>query len=183
MEWAQIYLILDGYSARCIRELYTHIGGAPTRLQASTRYINYNNFEYITPPYISSNPVAAELYDDTMNKIIQSYTSLENMGIPKEDIANILPLGMKTKIVWRTNLRNLVDMCHQRLCNRAYWEIRELMNDILTTLADYSKEWNDLLSELKLFIPKCEYLHECPEKKSCGYYEARKSILEKENKK
>ena len=37
-EFPQIYIILDGYSARAIREFYTHIGGGPTRLQASTRY-------------------------------------------------------------------------------------------------------------------------------------------------
>ena len=38
-EYPQVYMILDGYSARVIREFYTHIGGGPTRLQASTRYI------------------------------------------------------------------------------------------------------------------------------------------------
>ena len=37
LEFPQVYLLLKGYSARCIRELYTHIGGMPTRLQASTR--------------------------------------------------------------------------------------------------------------------------------------------------
>lgn len=35
-EFPDVYTVLDGYSARVIREWYTHIGGAPTRLQAST---------------------------------------------------------------------------------------------------------------------------------------------------
>lgn len=35
-EFPDIYMILDGYSARVIREWYTHIGGSPSRLQAST---------------------------------------------------------------------------------------------------------------------------------------------------
>ena len=39
-EYPDVYIILDGYSARVIREWYTHIGGSPTRLQASTRYID-----------------------------------------------------------------------------------------------------------------------------------------------
>ena len=30
-EFPQVYMILDGYSARVIREFYTHIGGSPTR--------------------------------------------------------------------------------------------------------------------------------------------------------
>ena len=42
-EFPDVYMILDGYSARVIREWYTHIGGSPTRLQASTRYIDYES--------------------------------------------------------------------------------------------------------------------------------------------
>ena len=37
LEFVNIETVLDGYSARVIREWYTHIGGSPTRLQASTR--------------------------------------------------------------------------------------------------------------------------------------------------
>jgi thymidylate synthase (FAD) len=42
LEFVDVYLQLSDYSAKVIREWYTHIGGAPTRLQASTRYINYD---------------------------------------------------------------------------------------------------------------------------------------------
>lgn len=45
-EFVNIEAIIEGYSARVIREWYTHIGGSPTRLQSSTRYVNYDNFEY-----------------------------------------------------------------------------------------------------------------------------------------
>ena len=52
-EFPDVYLTLEGYSARVIREWYTHIGGLPTRLQASTRYIDYEHgFGYVTPPSI-----------------------------------------------------------------------------------------------------------------------------------
>ena len=59
MEYVNVEMVLDGYSARVIREWYTHLGGAPTRLQASTRYINYENFEYIVPPKIAADEEAA----------------------------------------------------------------------------------------------------------------------------
>ena len=59
-EYPQVYLVLEGYSARVIRELYTHIAGGPTRLQASTRYINYQHFKYIIPPSIENNAEAYE---------------------------------------------------------------------------------------------------------------------------
>ena len=69
MEYVNVEMILDGYSARVIREWYTHIGGAPTRLQASTRYINYKDFEYIIPPTIESNEEAKKIYMDTMQPV------------------------------------------------------------------------------------------------------------------
>ena len=139
-EYPQVYMILDGYSARVIREFYTHIGGGPTRLQASTRYIKYGEFDYILPHSIENNPEAKNFYDMVMSDISLAYAKMEEIGVPKEDIANILPLGMTTKIVVRTNLRNLIDMSHQRMCTRAYWEYRQLMKDICEALSAYSEE-------------------------------------------
>lgn len=164
-EFPQVYFILDGYSARLGREFYTHIAGGPTRLQASTRYIDYDNFEFITPPSIKNNAYANWRYNKCMQEIISCYEQLENIGIPKEDIANILPLGMTTKIVCRTNLRNIIDMSHQRLCNRAYWEFRDLMHDLMNALSEYSEEWTYIVKNY--MVPKCVYLGHCPETHSC----------------
>lgn len=166
-EYPQVYIILDGYSARVIRELYTHIGGGPTRLQASTRYIDYQNgFKYVVPPTIKNKPEANDIYDKTMEEVLDAMKRLELLGIPKEDINMLLPLGMETKVVLRTNLRNLIDMAHQRLCTRSYWEYRLLMKDIMDELTKYSEEWAYLVKHY--FVPKCEEVGYCTEKKSCG---------------
>lgn len=166
LEFPQVYLEIDGYSARVIRELYTHIGGAPTRVQASTRYIDYENFGYIIPISISKNENTKKFYINHMKSTIDTYEALVSNGVPKEDAANVLPLGMTTKMVLRTNLRNLIDMSHQRLCTRAYWEYRQLMRDIMNALKDYSAEWAELVE--KYFIPKCEVCGYCEEHNTCG---------------
>ena len=168
LEYVNVEMIIDGYSARVIREFYTHIGGAPTRLQASTRYINYNDFNYIVPKSIknSKDNEAWELYSSAIRVIKQTCANLENIGLPREDIAMLLPLGMTTKIVDKRNLRNLIDMSHQRMCTRAYWEYRELFNDICVSLSKVSNEWKWIVDNL--FKPKCEVLGYCLEKKSCG---------------
>ena len=166
-EYPQIYFILDGYSARVIREFYTHIGGAPTRLQASTRYINYQKgFGYVTAPSISQNEKAKQVYDDAMRNLVEAMCQLEAMGIAREDSGMLLPLAMETKVVVRTNLRNLIDMSHQRLCTRAYWEYRELMNDLMKELSNYSEEWAYLVKHY--FKSKCDVYGFCNEKRSCG---------------
>ena len=167
MEYVNVELILDGYSARVIREWYTHIGGAPTRLQASTRYINYQNFDYVIPPKIEADPVAKEKYVQAMEMITQTCAKLESeCEIPREDAALLLPLGMTTKIVDKRNVRSLIEMSHQRMCTRAYWEYRQLMQDICKALSDYSEEWKYLVDHY--FMPKCEVSGFCTERKSCG---------------
>ena len=166
-EYPQVYMVLEGYSARVIRELYTHIGGGPTRLQASTRYINYQKgFEYVTPPTVEKNEAAKEVYDNAMNEILSAMQKLDQLGIPREDSGMLLPLGMESKVVLRTNLRNLVDMSHQRLCTRAYWEYRLLMKELMEQLSGYSKEWKYLVENY--FKAKCDVSCFCTEKNSCG---------------
>ncbi len=167
MEYVNVEMIIDGYSARVIREWYTHLGGSPTRLQASTRYINYSKFSYVTPPKIADNKEALQRYDEMMKNICETCSYLEEVcEIPREDAALLLPLGMTTKIVDKRNLRNLMDMSHQRLCSRAYWEYREMFSDICKALSELSDEWEYLVKNW--FLPKCEISGFCTEKKSCG---------------
>ena len=113
MEYVNVEMIIDGYSARVIREWYTHIGGAPTRLQASTRYINYKDFTYTVPPSVAENPEAEAIYRQAMDAIAQACSRLESQcGIPREDAAMLLPLGMTTKIVDKRNVRNQIGRAH-----------------------------------------------------------------------
>lgn len=171
LEYPQIFLVLDGYSARTFRQLYCHIGGAPTRLQGSTRYIDYtkNGFSYIIPPSIEKDQEARLEYIQEMlaiNKRIR--VLIDTYNIPQEDAALLLPLGMESKVVFRTNARHLIDMSRQRTCTRAYWEFRQLMQEIKQELSNYSPEWKELLD--MQFGAKCEYLGYCPESKGCGRY-------------
>lgn len=168
LEFVGVEMILDGYSARVIREWYTHIGGAPTRLQASTRYIDYGAFEYVVPESIKVNEPALMRYVCIMDEIGSALIRLEKMGIPREDAAMLLPLGMTTKVVDKRNLRNLIDMSRQRMCQRAYWEFREMFSDIKDALCLYSDEWAQVVA--KTFMPKCAVLGYCPEKHGCNKY-------------
>ena len=165
-EFPDVYMTLDGYSARVMREWYTHIGGMPTRLQASTRYIDYGEFEYVTPPSIADNEDATWEYKHVMGCICDALGALEDLGIPREDIALILPLGMTTRVVCKHNARNLIDMSRQRECERAYWEYRDMFRDLKLALANYSEEWARLVA--KTMHPKCVELGYCPEKHGCG---------------
>lgn len=166
-EFPDVYMILDGYSSKVIREFYTHIGGMPTRLQESTRYVDYSKeMHIVVPEKILNNSESSIVYDNIMNDIHDAYKKLIELGIPKEDASMILPFALETKVVCKFNLRTLLDMSHQRLCTRAFHEYRTLMKDMMKALSEYSPEWKLLCDNY--FVPKCEYIGKCEEKHSCG---------------
>lgn len=170
LEFPEVHLLIDGFSAKCLREYYTHIGCLPTRLQASTRYIDYskgNGFEYVTPYSINGNDKAKVLWDDLMKEInLNIKTLINECDIPIEDATMALPLTYCSKMVDKRNLRNLIDMSRQRMCSRAYWEFREMFSKILDSLKNYSEEWKYIVeTQMK---PKCEIFGYCTEKHSCG---------------
>lgn len=169
MEYVNVEMIINGYSAKVLREYYTHIGGSPTRLQASTRYINYSKgdgFVYITPDSIVKNEakIAWDAWMHTIDDAIK--TLIVEYNIPVEDATMLLPLAYSSKMVDRRNLRNFVDMSRQRMCSRAYWEYRELFKDICNALREYSDEWKWIVDNL--FHAKCDEVGYCTESKSCG---------------
>ena len=172
LEYPEVTVLIDGYSARVIREIYTHIIGT-TRLQASTRYIKYDEFDFITPPSISKNDLAYNIYYDVMCTITDAYRKLENMKIPKEDIANILPLGMESKMVLKINARAILHMAEVRLCERAYWEFRKFMKEFLDVVSRLDSEWEKIISYAKV---KCEVKGYCEEQHSCGMYPKKEDL-------
>lgn len=164
-EYADVTLEIDGYSSRTIRELYTHISGV-SRLQKSTRYVNEGEFTYFTPQSISDNADALEQYDNIMNEISKCYKMLENQGIPKQDIANILPLGCHTKIVLKINIRALIHMSNLRLCQRALKEYRDLMQEMLREIGNLNEEYEYIVKNY--CVPKCIKDGFCREEHCCG---------------
>lgn len=169
MEYPDVTLLITGYSARCIRELYTHIIGT-TRLQSSTRYIDMSNFKFYDP---SLTEEQSKIYNDTMEIIKSNYEKLIAQGMSKEDAANILPLGMHTEIVLKINLRALEHFMNMRLCSRAYKEIRKLCVEMKKCISGISEEWKVLCDTI--FVPNCVKYGYCPEDKCCG-----KAITKKE---
>ncbi len=177
LEFVEVTVLIQGFSARAMRELYTHIGGSPTRLQESTRYVAESGFEYYTPSKIAAYPETEMPYTVGMSQIQESYNALLERGVAKEDAANLLPLGMHSKMVWKVNLRTLVNFFNRRLCMRALKEIRDLAGLLRDTLASIDDDWKFLSDSL--FVPMCEIykwrnpaLCFCQETRGCGRYKS-----------
>lgn len=171
LEFCDVHMKIEGYSARMVRELMRHVGDGLTVIQRSTRYVNESGFEYYIPPKIAAIQEALTVYQDTMEAISDGYAKLKEMGFKNEDAANVLPLGMSTTLAMKKNARCLSDMAQVRLCNRALLEYREFMRDLIQALKDYSDEWDVLADEI--FKCKCDIYGYCTEKMGCGKYPKR----------
>ena len=173
MEYVDVELVLSGLSARCLRELYTHIAGV-SRLQSSTRYVSEENgFDYYIPPKIENDLGNKTMYEVGMNHIQETYNNLLHNEVTKEDAANLLPLGMMSKMVWKINLRSLVNFCHLRRCSRALKEIRDFAKELVSILGSKNEEWAWIAENL--LVPKCEqykFINKdfcfCTEQQCCG---------------
>lgn len=176
-EFPTITMEISEYSAKAIRDIYTHIIGT-TRLGSSTRYIDYSKgFDFSIPPSVLADPNATKVWCEHMNAVDNVMSELKLMGIPVEDFTGLLPLAYHHTIVLKINLRALVHMFHVRSCTLAYHECRELMKEIKKTILDLDDvEWTWIANNL--FVPKCKFRLYCTENKnrSCGLMPNREDV-------
>jgi thymidylate synthase (FAD) len=181
---------ISGISRACSLELNRHEIGV-MKNQQSQRYVNMDNFKYTIPKTIESNkneiPLTLNnegdflgyyddtylLYQDAINFAKLTYKALLDAGVPKEDARLILPEATHTEGVYGFTLEALMNLCNKRLCSRAWWEIRELVQEIANQVIE-------ILPELKPYlVPNCEKLGYCPEgkKNTCGKKPLREEVI------
>ena len=140
MEHVYFTFKIEGISRACSHQLVRHRHCSFT--QRSQRYCSEDMFEYVVPPSIGDgNP-----YDSMMSTAMEDYDSLKEFA-PNEDARYVLPNACCTSLYLSCDLRELIHMSNERLCKRAQWEIREVVNRMVS-LVD---------SELHfMLVPKCK---------------------------
>ena len=137
---------IEGISRACSHQLVRHRMCAFT--QRSQRYCSEDGFGFVTPPTIHDDPSSEFNYRKLMNRVQDTYTGLTKMGeIPNEDARFLLPNACETSLFLSCNLRELIHIANERLCNRAQWEIRELVTQ-MRNLVDENLRW--------MLVPKCQ---------------------------
>lgn len=168
LEFPDVIVSIEGYSARMIRELFRHVVGT-SFLQSSTRYVDYGKFDVYTPDSIKNNTEGAlQFYNDALDEIADNYKRLQRLGIPKEDIANLLPLGMITKVIYKINLRAILHLFELRTCTRAYKEFRDFMEEFRSALSGLDDDWKYIMDNYAK--TKCEIIGYCKEEKPCNKF-------------
>lgn len=131
---------IEGISRACSHQLVRHRHCSFT--QRSQRYCSEDGFEYVIPPTIDEDDLWMN-----MDTIATWYENYQKDGVPNEDARYILPNACTTDIYLSCNLRELIHICNERLCSRAQWEIRELVQKMVALCP---KELHFML------VPKCK---------------------------
>lgn len=163
---------IEGISRACSHQLVRHRMASYS--QQSQRYVKMDGFEYVIPDSIQNSNKRIwltsledfadmfKVYDALMEDIQQVYEQMVKSGIPEEDARYILPNACCTNIVMTVNLRELIHIAELRLCTRAQWEIRELVEKMVECVVKLDEGYAQWL------VPQCQRLGYCPEKRGCG---------------
>lgn len=141
---------IEGMSRVCANQLVRH--RIASYSQVSQRYVEIDNFEYVTPCAIAEVDNARVMFNEIMDKTSLVYgeitevltTNYINQGMDKlsaikkaiEDARYVLPNACTTKLIVTMNIRSLLNFFKLRCCNRAQWEIREIANEMLKICKD-----------------------------------------------
>ena len=130
---------IEGISRACSHQLVRHRMCSFT--QRSQRYCNESEFEYVIPPTMKGTNFPYDIWD-----ITEKYVSYSDK-YPKEDARYVLPNACCTDLYLSCNLRELIHICNERLCSRAQWEIRKLVEEMVQ-LVDPALKF--------MLVPKCK---------------------------
>ena len=79
------------------------------------------------------------------------------------------PQDAKVSHIMLINAPALMQMARKRLCGKADPATQKVMREIVKKVVELNPEFEHVL------VPNCEYLHECPEFKSCGRWKEDKT--------
>lgn len=140
MEHIYFTFKIEGISRACSHQLVRHRHCSFT--QRSQRYCSEDGFQFVTPPTVDKGRFANDMED-----IEDWYEEYQQNNIPNEDARYILPNACATSLYLSCNLRELIHMSNERLCTRAQWEIRELVQN-MRQLVDPQLHF--------MLVPKCK---------------------------
>lgn len=158
LEFASFNFEISGVSRVLTHQLVRKRAGVAFA-QESQRYVDQSDAGYVVPPTVTST-----VYLKAIVAAQAVYDELVDSGVPKEDARYFLTNAATSNIHMSINYHALLDLASERLCTRAQWEIRELLEQIKKAVTEVSPRLGGYLQ------PKCYWLDWCPEKKLCANY-------------
>jgi thymidylate synthase (FAD) len=169
---------IEGISRACSHQLVRH--RVSSYNQQSQRYVDVGDPEYFVKPESLSGDGGR--FEEVVTEVVGYYRDVVDQFTAEgksgeqaqEDARYILPNATMTNLIWTTNLRNLLHVCHVRLCSRAQWEIRQVMHECRRAMEP------EFPLIAKYMVVKCHpnAMGYCDEEfRSCGFRPKREDVV------
>lgn len=125
------------------------------------------------PPSVKSEQ-NIKIWMNALNDAQNAYERLISNGIPAEDARGLIPHSMTTRLIYKTDLRNLTAEAGKRLCTQAQFEWRTVMTQIAQAIRhathqpdgpmafDVNNRWQyEAIAESWIFRPICYHTGQC----------------------
>lgn len=148
----------------------------------SFRYVDKNEFTYVTPKNVAKTEHIKEIYEDTMNFIDNRRKYIRDLLVETgvdykkavEDANFVLPRATNLTLTIGFTPEALIEFMWKRLCVRAQDEIRDVANEMKKAVKAINPTFAEEL------VPHCQYLLWCPEgDKGCGAYPTKAELKKK----
>lgn len=108
-------------------------------------------------------------WDESLESIAVDYQAMIDRGMPAEEARGLLPHAIATRIMYKTNLRNLVEHAGNRLCTQAQFHWRVIFSSLVQAIRTYSTPYCEkddnwqfrMIANSKLFAPICYQTGKC----------------------
>jgi thymidylate synthase (FAD) len=169
---------IEGISRACSHQLVRHRISAYN--QQSQRYVDVGDPEYFVKP--ESLEGDGGRFEEVIGEAVGYYRDIveqfkgegKTAEQAQEDARYILPNATMTNLIWTTNLRNLLHVCHVRMCCRAQWEIRRLAHECRRAM----EQQFPVIA--RYMVVKChpDAMGYCDEEfRSCGFRPLREDVV------
>lgn len=122
--------------------------------QESTRYCNYSNDKFgseitvVKPVRIHRDSMEYDIWVKQCESAEKAYFDLLEIGVAPQNARSVLPIGLKTSIDIKANLREWWHIFNLRDSRNAHPDIRYMMHGLLLDVAnDYPVLFYDLMAE------------------------------------
>lgn len=139
LEFVDFIFLISNVTRAFTHQIVRHRVGVAFAQQAQ-RVVDMQGFSYMIPEKVLNAPEDARIesvagvqtplsiYEGTMDMISDNYRTLhDDFDIPAQDARGVLPTNVHTNILFKCNLRVLLEICHIRMCVRAQGEFQQVV--------------------------------------------------------
>lgn len=118
---------------------------------------NLNN--HIVPPSIKNK--CLDIYEEIYRKNVSVYQEFVDNKVDSKDLVYFYLSGNMVNVTTNVNARSLMWISRMRCCNKAQWEIRKVLNDMVSQAKVHAPNFGKYLGTT------CDVFGTCPEGKEC----------------